>query len=108
MSLNRRSFLRGAGGALVALPHLNVMAKEATAVPMRMVCVGTNFGFVPNLFFPKDTGPDFKAPELIQQLEQRTHIFRARSWSRRSRRAVVCMLFSRVVYRKSPVSLRKM
>ena len=51
------------------------MAKEATAVPMRMVCVGTNFGFVPNLFFPKDTGPDFKAPELIQQLEQHKRNF---------------------------------
>ena len=75
MNLNRRAFLRGAGGALVALPHLNVIAKEAKAVPMRMVCVGTNFGFVPNLFFPKETGSDFKAPELIQQLEQHKRNF---------------------------------
>ncbi|MED6314658.1 MAG: DUF1552 domain-containing protein [Verrucomicrobiota bacterium] len=75
MNLNRRSFLRGAGGALLALPHLNMMAKEAKAVPMRIVCVGTNFGFVPNLFFPKESGPDFKAPELIQQLEQHRQNF---------------------------------
>ena len=75
MNLNRRSFLRGAGGALLALPHLNMMAKEAKAVPMRIVCVGTNFGFVPDLFFPKESGPDFKAPELIQQLEQHRQNF---------------------------------
>jgi hypothetical protein len=70
--LNRRAFLRGAGGALVALPHLNLMAEapKAAPVPMRMVCVGTNFGFVPKLFFPEETGPNFKAPELIQQLVQ--------------------------------------
>ncbi|HAH99652.1 MAG TPA: hypothetical protein DCO70_09960 [Verrucomicrobiales bacterium] len=42
---------------------------------MRIVCVGTNFGFVPNLFFPKESGPDFKAPELIQQLEQHRRNF---------------------------------
>ena len=113
MNLNRRSFLRGAGGALVALPHLNVMAKEATAVPMRMVCVGTNFGFVPNLFFPKDTGPDFKAPELIQQLEQHKRNFTIFSGldhgAEESAGTVVCMLFSRVFYRRTPAgSLRKM
>ena len=75
MNLNRRSFLRGAGGALVALPHLNLMAKEVKTFPMRMVCVGTNFGFVPNLFFPKETGLDYKATELIQQLEQHRRNF---------------------------------
>ena len=70
-SLNRRTFLRGVGGALVALPHLNVMAAGKSAQPpMRMVCVGTNFGFVPKLFFPEQTGRDYQAPQLIQQLEQ--------------------------------------
>lgn len=70
-SLNRRTFLRGIGGALVALPHLNMMAAgKAAQPPMRMVCVGTNFGFVPKLFFPEETGRNYVAPELIQQLEQ--------------------------------------
>ena len=67
--LNRRTFLRGVGGALVALPHLNIMAANSKQ-PMRMVCVGTNFGFVPKLFFPEQTGRDYTAPELIQQLAQ--------------------------------------
>ncbi len=67
--LNRRTFLRGIGGALVALPHLNIMAANSKQ-PMRMVCVGTNFGFVPKLFFPEQTGRDYAAPELIQQLAQ--------------------------------------
>ena len=75
--LNRRNFLRGAGGALVALPHLNLMAEgaAAAAVPMRMVCVGTNFGFIPKLFFPEETGHKYKAPELIQQLQQHRQNF---------------------------------
>jgi hypothetical protein len=70
-SLDRRTFLRGVGGAMIALPHLNIMAAGKSAQPpMRMVCVGTNFGFVPRLFFPEQTGRDYVAPELIQQLEQ--------------------------------------
>jgi len=78
--LNRRDFLRGAGGALVALPHLNLMAERpkaaiARAMPMRMVCVGTGFGFVPKLFFPAEAGRNYKAPELIQQLVQHRQRF---------------------------------
>ena len=75
-SLNRRTFLRGVGGAMVALPHLNLMAAGKSALPpMRMVCVGTNFGFVPKLFFPEQTGRDYVAPELIRQLDQHRHKF---------------------------------
>ena len=57
-SVNRRTFLRGTGGVLLALPHLNLMADnfKGKDVPTRMVCVGTNFGFVPHLFFPKEEG----------------------------------------------------
>ncbi len=36
---------------------------------MRMVCVGTNFGFVPQLFFPTEVGSEYVAPPLIQPLE---------------------------------------
>ena len=56
---------------MVALPQLNIMAAgSSTQPPMRMVCVGTNFGFVPQLFFPEEAGRNYLAPELIQQLEQ--------------------------------------
>lgn len=68
---DRRTFLRGIGGAMLALPHLNIMASASTAKPpMRMVCVGTNFGFVPSLFFPEQTGRNYQAPMLIKELEQ--------------------------------------
>ena len=71
--LNRRTFLRGAGGAVMALPHLNLMAETSAASaapPMRMVCVGTNFGFVPKLFFPEQTGRNYAASELLKQMDR--------------------------------------
>ena len=76
-SVNRRTFLRGTGGVLLALPHLNLMADKFKGkdVPTRMVCVGTNFGFVPHLFFPKEGGANYVAPELIQQLERHRQNF---------------------------------
>ena len=76
-TLSRRALLRGTGGAMVALPHLNLMADKPNGsdVPKRMVCVGTNFGFVPKLFFPQKTGRNYDAPELIQQLEQHRENF---------------------------------
>jgi hypothetical protein len=69
-TMDRRFFLRGVGGAILALPHLNLMAAgRGEDPPVRMVCVGTNFGFVPQLFFPEQVGRDYVAPELIQELE---------------------------------------
>ncbi|HIG28017.1 MAG TPA: DUF1552 domain-containing protein [Planctomycetes bacterium] len=68
--LDRRAFLRGVGGAALALPHLNIMtagAREAK-VPMRMACVGVGFGFVPQLFFPRETGANYSMPELLRPL----------------------------------------
>lgn len=64
--IDRRVFLRGACGAAVALPHLNAMA--ATASPVRMVCVGTKFGFIPSLFFPRETGSDYALPKLLEPM----------------------------------------
>lgn len=70
-TLDRRTFLRGIGGTLVALPHLDSVAAEGRPrTPMRMVCVGTHFGFVPQLFFPKQAGLNYQAPMYLQQLEQ--------------------------------------
>lgn len=74
--LARRTFLRGVGGAIVALPHLEIMAThKAQEAPMRMVCAGTYFGFVPQLFFPEQEGKDYKAPELIRPLEHQRKNF---------------------------------
>ncbi len=73
---NRRAFLRGTG-ALVALPFLESMAKPAAPVapdgrpvePMRMVCIGLNYGMHPEGFFPKETGRDYRMPYLLKSLE---------------------------------------
>lgn len=71
-SFQRRSFLRGLGGASLALPHLNAMAATAKSdsVPTRMVCVGLNFGFVPQLFFPEETGPNYELSERLEPLKK--------------------------------------
>ncbi|MEO1995895.1 MAG: DUF1552 domain-containing protein, partial [Planctomycetaceae bacterium] len=70
-AIDRRTFLRGLGGASLTLPYLDAMAASDAAtrvVPMRMVCVGTNFGFVPRLFFPAQQGRDYELPELLKPL----------------------------------------
>lgn len=76
-SINRRTFLRGAGGVALALPYLDAMAgpSSRTNVPMRMVCVGINFGFVPKLFFPTQTGTAYRLPSLIAPLKQHRNDF---------------------------------
>ena len=70
--IGRRTFLRGVGGATLALPFLDSMsvASVADPVPIRMVCAGLNFGFVPQLFFPENTGPNYKLSDRLQPLEQ--------------------------------------
>ena len=69
--INRRTFLRGVGGAALALPYLDAMAVASTTnlVPIRMVCAGLNFGFVPQLFFPEDTGRNYKLSARLKPLE---------------------------------------
>lgn len=56
----------------MALPFLEsfgvTSAKAATEVPVRMFCVGNNFGFVPRLFFPTGTGSDYEIPELLRSM----------------------------------------
>jgi hypothetical protein len=71
-TIERRTFLRGLGGAALALPHLNAMAATAKSdsVPTRMVCVGLNFGFVPQLFFPEETGPNYQLSERLEPLKK--------------------------------------
>ncbi|MCP4174605.1 MAG: DUF1552 domain-containing protein [Fuerstiella sp.] len=63
--------LRGTGGAVMALPFLDAMADSDRndGVPVRMVCTGLNFGFVPRLFFPEVTGPDYELSERLKPLK---------------------------------------
>ena len=79
--VNRRHFLRGAGGAMMSLPLLEAMPKLVGAAsssgetPMRMVCVGNNFGYVPDLFFPAETGANYALPGQIEVLERHREVF---------------------------------
>ncbi|MFP6587889.1 MAG: DUF1552 domain-containing protein [Pirellulaceae bacterium] len=72
VNVNRRAWLRGAGGALMALPYLEAMASftDRHPLPMRMVCVGLNFGLVPRLFFPTETGSSYQLSERLAPLEK--------------------------------------
>ncbi len=71
-SIDRRTLLRGSGGSVLALPLLNAMATETetASVPIRMVCIGTTFGFIPELFFPKQTGRSYTMPKLLEPLRR--------------------------------------
>ncbi|MGB7324202.1 MAG: DUF1552 domain-containing protein [Rubripirellula sp.] len=72
---DRRKFLKGTG-AVVALPFLESLAvpKLANAAenpgetPMRMVCIGLEYGLYPNDFFPRETGRDYELPRLLSPL----------------------------------------
>lgn len=70
--VSRRTMLRGAGGALLALPYLEAMAASTTAeeVPLRMACIGLNFGLVPQLFFPTKTGRDYELTDRLEPLQK--------------------------------------
>lgn len=70
----RRSVLKAAGVTL-SLPWLESLAvgkvkPEGTAEPpVRMVCVGNEFGMHPESFWPKTTGADFELTPLLQPLQ---------------------------------------
>ncbi len=78
--IDRRQLLRGAG-AVVALPFLESLAVpkrtlaseglSGSAVnqsPMRMVCIGLEYGLYPTDFFPQQTGRDYELPRLLSPL----------------------------------------
>lgn len=72
LSLNRRSFLRGAGVAL-ALPTLEAMTPAFAAgakqqPPRRMVAIQTNQGILPQFFFPKTAGRAYESTPYLEQL----------------------------------------
>ena len=68
MNLNRRTFLRGIGGAL-ALPLLDAGAQIGERPPMRFLVVGNPLGMHPEHFFPSQFGKDVAYPKSIQSLE---------------------------------------
>lgn len=73
MNVDRRTLLKGIGGAL-SLPQLESMAvasgKAASQeVPMRFLVVGNPFGAHPDHFFPKDLGTDFTMSPTLQSLD---------------------------------------
>ena len=69
MNVNRRTLLRGVGGAL-SLPMLESMAQAASSeqVPTRFLVVGNPFGAHPDHFFPEDFGKDFSVSPTLQSL----------------------------------------
>ncbi len=72
LELNRRRFLRGTFGATMALPFLETFGAEKlaglTPVPKRMVCVGFEYSFVPDLLFPTEEGRDYDMTPLLRPL----------------------------------------
>ena len=71
--LSRRTLLRSAGAAM-ALPLLDAMvpafAKESDqTVPRRMIAINVDLGFMPEEFFPKQTGRDFEPSPYLKLLD---------------------------------------
>jgi hypothetical protein len=67
MNINRRTFLKGIGGAL-ALPLLESLAMANEVAPTRFLVVGNPLGMHPEHFFPDRFGKDFKLPKTLQSL----------------------------------------
>lgn len=73
--IDRRTFLRGAGAAIalpflesIALPHHLRAADGMAREPMRMLCVGLNYGLYPGDFFPEESGRNYQLSKLLQPL----------------------------------------
>jgi len=71
--IERRVFLKAAG-VTIALPALEslprvALAAESKTAPVRMVCVGNEFGMYPGAFWPKTTGRDYELTPLLKPLE---------------------------------------
>lgn len=71
MNTNRRTILKGIGGALT-LPLLETLsfgAPSPASVPTRFLVVGNPFGAHPEHFFPKNFGKDFSISPTLKPLE---------------------------------------
>jgi hypothetical protein len=74
-TLNRRIFLRGLGGAVVAAPFLSSLAErgvkaQAAAPPKRLIIMFTHYGCITTKFFPTvSNGPLQAATDLSPTLQ---------------------------------------
>ena len=75
--IQRRTFLKGAGGVSLALPMLEAMMPAASAAAgkkpvKRMVCLSNNYGVYQKAFFPDQSqvGADYDIPPTLQPLEK--------------------------------------
>ncbi|WP_372716036.1 DUF1552 domain-containing protein [Novipirellula sp.] len=71
-SLKRRTLLRATGASL-ALPFLDAMrpafsAEQDSPLPKRMVAINVDLGFMPELFFPKQSGRDYELSPYLAPL----------------------------------------
>ncbi len=72
--IQRRTFLKAAGVS-IALPALESLpriagAAEAKTAPVRMVCIGNEFGMYPGAFWPTQTGRDYELTPLLKPLAE--------------------------------------
>ena len=71
-SLPRRTFLKGAGATLIALPFLDAMVPALSAQtrrPMRFGAIYIPNGIFPAAWHPEATGSDFEFKQVMQPLE---------------------------------------
>ena len=68
--MERRKFLHGLGGSMLALPLLEINASSPSLTPpKRITATGIFYGFVPENFHPTETGSFYTTPELLKPLE---------------------------------------
>lgn len=78
---NRRAFFR-ASGVCIGLPLLEAMpsppkamGQTQAAAPVRMVCVGNEFGMYPEAFWPTEAGRNYSMPLSLKPLESQRENF---------------------------------
>ena len=72
----RRRFLKAAGVSIAlpwlpSTPQARAGGRSSANSPMRMVCVGNEFGFYPQAFWPDGTSEDWKPSPLLKPLAGR-------------------------------------
>lgn len=67
--VNRRTFLRGASGASIALPLLEAMGRGAVPIPKRFVVMFSPNGTVRENWLPKGGQTDFTLSPILSPLE---------------------------------------
>ncbi len=71
--MNRRHFLQTLSGTALTFPWFSNHAlhgAEASKAPRRLVCIGLDFGFRPESFFPANQGPELELTPLLKPLER--------------------------------------